>query len=76
MSEELNLESLAHRLTVVERELANLRAAQGSKKDWRKSIGMFTGSEFMKQVDAEAQAIREADRAAARRQFGSREDPS
>jgi hypothetical protein len=67
---ELTLESLAKRLDAVERELAEQRNRSVRKKDWRRVAGMFTGSDFMKQVDAEAQAIREADRAAARTEPG------
>ena len=36
------------------------------EKDWRKTIGMFAGSDFIKQLDAECAALREAERAAAR----------
>ena len=60
---ELTLESLAKRLEAVEGELARLKQPE---KDWRRSLGMFAGSEFMKQVDAEVEAIREAERKAAR----------
>lgn len=68
---ELTLESLAERLAVVERELAEQKSKSESKKDWRRVAGMFTGSEFMKLVDAEGQAIREADRKAAREEPAS-----
>ena len=60
---ELTLESLAKRVEALEKKLAEREAP---KKDWRLSVGMFDGSEFMKQVDAEGEAIREADRKAAR----------
>jgi hypothetical protein len=64
---ELTLESLNARLAEVERLLAAQSAAPAArKKDWRRTVGMFTGSEFMKQVDAEGQAVRDADRAEAR----------
>ena len=62
---ELTLEALAQRLGDVERKLAELTAAP-RKKDWRRTVGMFEGSEFMAQVDAEVLAQREAERAAAR----------
>ncbi len=68
---EPTLESLAARLAIVERELAEQRAREDSRKDWRRVAGMFTGSEFMKQVDAEGQAIREAERKAAREELES-----
>ena len=60
---EITLESLAARLTEVERQLAAQQVAPAKKKDWRRTVGMFTGSEFMKQVDAEGEAVRDADRA-------------
>ena len=60
---ELPLESLAKRVEELERKLAD---AATPKKDWRRSVGMFDGSEFMKQVDAEVAAMREAERQAAR----------
>lgn len=66
---EITLETLAVRLTEVERQLAAQQAAPPRKKDWRRTVGMFTGSEFMPQVDAEGEAVREADRAAARAPF-------
>jgi hypothetical protein len=63
---ELTLESLAQRVAALEKDLAEQKAKADGKKDWRRVAGMFTGSEFMKQVDAEGQAIREAERKAAR----------
>jgi hypothetical protein len=60
---ELTLESLAKRLEEVESELVRLKQPE---KDWKRSFGMFRGSEFMKQVDAEIEAIREAELAAVR----------
>ena len=63
---EPTLESLAKRIEVLERELAEQRLQTVRKKDWRRTVGMFTGNEFMKQVDAEGEAIREADREAVR----------
>ena len=60
---ELTLEALAKRIEALEQKLAE---RETPKKDWRNSLGMFTGSALMKQVDAEGEAIREADRKAAR----------
>jgi hypothetical protein len=40
-------------------------------KDWRKVIGMFQDSEFMREVDEECQRMREAEREAARREASS-----
>lgn len=62
---ELTLESLARRVATLEKELAEQKTRSAQKKDWRRTVGMFTGSEFQKQVDAEGHAIREADRRAA-----------
>ena len=62
---EITLESLAQRVATLEKELAEQKARSTSKKDWRRTVGMFTGSEFQKQIDAEGQALREADRRAA-----------
>ena len=60
---EMTLEALAKRIEALE---ARLAAPEVAKKDWRRVVGMFTGSDFMKQVDAEGEAIREADRKAER----------
>ena len=60
---ELTLELLAKRIEELERKLAQRELPQ---KDWRLCVGMFTGNELMKQIDAEGEAIREADRKAAR----------
>ena len=61
--------SLEERIAVLEREVAELKASNGQpgKKDWRRTIGMFTDDPFMKDVFAEAMKIREADRKKARR---------
>ncbi len=64
---ELTLESLAKRVEALE----NALAAKGSNrppKDWRKVVGMFRDSEFMREVDEECQRQREAEREAARRE--------
>jgi len=63
---ELSLEALAKRIEALEKELAEPRAPQADKKDWRRAIGMFEDTEFSRQVDAEGQAIREAERREAR----------
>ncbi|HEV3261241.1 MAG TPA: hypothetical protein VG013_30590 [Gemmataceae bacterium] len=63
---EVTLESLARRVEALERAL-DLKPASVCSKDWRRVIGMFGDSEFMRQVDAEGQALREAERAEARR---------
>jgi hypothetical protein len=62
---ELTLESLAKRVEALENALAKL-GSQRLPKDWRKTIGMFGDSEFMREVDEECLRMREAEREAAR----------
>jgi hypothetical protein len=61
--------TIEQRVAVLEQELAELKARQGSGrvKDWRRTIGLFTDNPGMKDVFAEAMKIREADRRKARR---------
>jgi hypothetical protein len=62
--------TLEERVAALEKEIADLRTqvAEGSRtKDWRRTIGMFTGDEGMQELFAEAMKIREADRDRARR---------
>jgi hypothetical protein len=63
---DLTLEALARRIEAIERALG-IGPAPAVKRDWRNAIGMFAGSDFMKQVDEEGRKIREAERAAAQR---------
>lgn len=60
---ELTLEALAARVEKLEQKLAGLTQPP---RDWQSVVGMFEGSDFMRQVDEEVQAAREADRAAGR----------
>ena len=48
------------RLAILERQVADLLAAKNGApaKDWRSTIGMFTGDEVMKQIDETAGAMR------------------
>jgi hypothetical protein len=62
---ELTLESLARRVEALEAAMAVNRSNR-PPKDWRKVIGMFHDSEFMREVDEECQRMREAEREAAR----------
>lgn len=62
---ELTLESLAKRVEALEIALGK-NVAAAPVKDWRKAIGMFHDSEFMRAVDEECQRMREAEREAAR----------
>ncbi len=65
--------TLADRVAALERQVAELQTAleKGLRpKDWRRTVGMFTGDEVMKRIDEEARKYREADRAKARRRSG------
>jgi hypothetical protein len=63
---ELTLESLAKRIEALENAIA-MKGAGPARKDWRKVVGMFRDSEFMREVDEECLRMREAEREAARR---------
>ncbi|WP_165220017.1 hypothetical protein [Aquisphaera insulae] len=64
---DLTLESLARRVAALETIVARGGALSPSK-NWRKAVGMFHESEFMRKVDEECGArMREAEREAARR---------
>jgi hypothetical protein len=62
---EPTLADVVKRLEAVEHELSALRK-RPRPKDWRRVVGMFAGSEFMKQLDADVATAREAEREAAR----------
>lgn len=54
---------LEKRVAALEHEVANLRAALGTgKKDWRRTIGMFTDNPGMLEVFREALKTRAEDR--------------
>jgi hypothetical protein len=63
---ERTLESLAQRVEALEIALRTQLPSR-SPKDWRRVIGMFRDSEFMRAVDEECERMREAEREAARR---------
>ena len=63
---DLTLESLAKRVEALEKVIATKEPDQ-PRKDWRKVVGMFRDSEFMRKVDEECIRVREAEREAARR---------
>lgn len=58
---DVTLESLAVRVAEIERQLAALNGVNSPTRDWRSVVGMFRGSEFQKQVDAEIEAMRAAE---------------
>ena len=64
---EPTLESLAERVDALEREL-RIQRTTATTKDWRRVIGIAGDSELMRQIDAEGQRIREAEREEARRE--------
>ena len=64
---DLTLESLAERVEALEKVIATKESAL-ARKDWRKVVGMFGDSEFMREVDEECLRAREAEREAARRE--------
>jgi hypothetical protein len=64
------LERLDKRVQMLEQQVAQLRAMvqqPASGKNWRRTVGMFTGDEVMKRIDEGARMYRQADRAKARR---------
>ena len=62
---EATLADLAQRVAELERLVEPLRARPA--KNWRRAVGMFEGSDFMREVDAECLRMRAAEREAARR---------
>jgi hypothetical protein len=63
-----SIEELQNRISILEAQVAQLlaRNKEPVEKDWRKTLGMFTGKEGMDEILEETQRIREADRHAAR----------
>ena len=66
MQQQVTLESLAKRVEALERALS-VPSLEAGRKDWRRVVGMFGDSEFMKTVDAAGQVTRESERAEAKR---------
>ncbi len=62
--------TVEERVAALERTVAELvqsRQPAGRTKDWTRTVGMFSGNQLMKQIDAAGQQIRERDRQSARR---------
>ncbi|OYV73854.1 MAG: hypothetical protein B7Z74_03220 [Deltaproteobacteria bacterium 21-66-5] len=62
--------TLEERVAALEKQVNTLLANQvggGRVKDWRRTIGAFTGDDVMKQIFEEGRKIREAERKRARR---------
>ena len=60
---------LEERVAALEQQVAELKSAIGNgaqTKDWRRTLGMFTGDEVMKRIDEAALKYREMDRKRAR----------
>jgi hypothetical protein len=64
--------SLEDRVTRLEALLANVATAarKAKKKNWRRTLGMFTGDEVMKRIDEQALKYRDADRKKVQRPRG------
>lgn len=62
---DLTLESLAARVEALEKAIAT-KGPDPSRRDWRKVVGMFRDSEFIREVDEECLRSREAERESAR----------
>ena len=57
--------SLEERVAALESQMADLLTRRNPlepKRDWRRTIGMFTGDEIMWEIDQNALAYREDDR--------------
>jgi hypothetical protein len=67
--------SVEERISALERTVAQLvrsRETTSPVKDWKRTVGMFSGNELMKEIDAAGQKIREEDRQRARRRGNGR----
>lgn len=64
---DMTLESLAKRVEALEKVLTT-KGPDQPRKNWRRVVGMFRDSEFMREVDEECLRMREAEREAARRE--------
>jgi hypothetical protein len=65
IEQSINQANLEERVATLERQVAELKAAftnGGDLKDWRRTIGMFSGDEVMKRIDEHARKFREPDR--------------
>jgi cell division protein FtsB len=61
------LEELRQRVALLESQVAQLLSKQPQlPKDWRRTLGMFSGDEDMRRITDEALRYREQDREAAR----------
>lgn len=73
--------SLEKRLAILEAEVGKLRqevraAGAAKAKDWRRTIGAFTGDDGMQQILRDAMHLREANRKKTRNAKGARRKKS
>ena len=59
--------SLEERVAALEQKVQQLENRGARKKDWQKTIGMFTDNPGMQELFADAMKLRETDRKKARR---------
>ncbi len=67
--------SVEERISALERTVAQLvqsRQTASRTKDWKRTVGMFSGNELMKEIDAAGQMIREQDRQRGRQRGNGR----
>jgi hypothetical protein len=65
----MTIKALEQRIASIEAELAELKrkvTEPQPQRDWRKTIGAFSGDDGMMEIFEEARKLREADRAKAR----------
>ncbi len=70
--------TLEERVEALETHVAALlanHAAPGRAKDWRRTRGVFTGDDLMKQVFEEGRKIRDAERKHARPRTAKKQQP-
>lgn len=71
----MTIKALEQRVATIEAELAELKRKvekPGPSRDWRKTIGAFSGDDGMMEIFEEARKLREADRAKARKTAAKR----
>ena len=54
--------TLEKRIIVLEDQVAHLLQGSLKRQDWRRTVGMFSGDDLMKQIDQAGRRIREEDR--------------
>ncbi len=64
-------QTLEQRVAALEEQVAEIKAALANginAKDWRSTVGMFSGDEVMKRIAEEGRKWRESERRKARRE--------